>query len=324
MKRLALTVATLAVLFGSISAQAVGPYEHTYASKKNGGPFPTFDCSSLNPCSSLQDAINNTSAASLVTITDGEFDEGITITQAISIEAAGPDSLLRGPNNGTAITINAGNADTDFVNLTGLKIIGLNAGGTGIVFNSGRGVYLRNVALFNFSGNPGIGINFAPNSSVGKPVQLDIKNSDIENNANGNVLIKPSNSVDVAVKFNSVTIRNGNYGARADDSAGSGTVRVDATNTDVLNHKNNGFLVAGPGANPVHFMIDHSTAQNNGAYGAVATGSQAFMILSNSTIVSNVTGVAQLSGSTVAMSGNSVVNFNATNITGTITSNGLH
>lgn len=68
-------------------------------------------------------------------------------------------------------------------------------------------------------------------------------------------------------------------------------------------------------------MIDRSTAQGNGAYGAVATGAQAFMIVSNSVLVHNGTGLAQLSGATVASTGNNTINFNTPNTSGTITSN---
>ena len=66
-------------------------------------------------------------------------------------------------------------------------------------------------------------------------------------------------------------------------------------------------------------MIDHSTAENNGVYGAIATGAQAFMIVGGSTLMGNGTGLAQSSGATVASYGNNGINFNTTNTSGTIT-----
>ena len=66
-------------------------------------------------------------------------------------------------------------------------------------------------------------------------------------------------------------------------------------------------------------MIDRSTADNNGAFGAVATGAQAFMIVGGSTLMRNGTGLAQLSGATVATPGNNLINFNTTNTSGAIT-----
>jgi len=324
MKQVTLSVAALAMLLGTVSAQAAGPYAHTYASQKNGGPFPTFDCSYTDPCSSLQAAINNTTSPGIVTVTDGEFVEAITISSQVSIEAyEGVSIILRPPASGTAITINGGASDK--INITHLLISGLGGGSTGIQFNSGQGLYMRDVTVSGFSGSPGVGINFSPNTAAASGVsQLSIKDSFIHQNTNGNILISPTNSVVTDVKLTGVDLRNSLYGVRADSSAGSGLVRVTATDTETINDNNNGFLAVGTGANPVHFMIDHSTAQNNAAYGAVATGSNAFMILNNSIIVDNATGVAQLNGSTVAMPGNNVVNYNSTNITGTITTLSLH
>ena len=43
------------------------------------------------------------------------------------------------------------------------------------------------------------------------------------------------------------------------------------------------------------------------------------MIVTNSTLMRNGTGLAQLSGSTVASTGTNTINFNTTNTSGTIT-----
>jgi len=106
---------------------------------------------------------------------------------------------------------------------------------------------------------------------------------------------------------------------RADNSAGSGMIGVDVRNSVAKGNSSNGFLAVGTGASPVHFMIDHSTAENNGVNGAVATGLQAFMIVTNSTLMRNGTGLSQQSGATVASTGNNTINFNTTNTSGTIT-----
>jgi hypothetical protein len=66
-------------------------------------------------------------------------------------------------------------------------------------------------------------------------------------------------------------------------------------------------------------MIDHSTPENDGTYGAVATGAPAFMIVTNSTQMGNGTGLAQQSGASVASTGTNTINFNTTNTSGTIT-----
>jgi hypothetical protein len=71
-------------------------------------------------------------------------------------------------------------------------------------------------------------------------------------------------------------------------------------------------------------MIERSTASGNGAYGAVATGAQAFMIATYSTLIGNGTGLAQLSGATVASTATNTINFNATNTSGSILTTALH
>ena len=111
----------------------------------------------------------------------------------------------------------------------------------------------------------------------------------------------------------------GPYGIRADDTAGSGMIRVDVRNSVAKGNSSNGFLAVGSGAGPIHFMIDHSTAENNGVNGAIATGAQAFMIVTNSTLMGNGTGLAQQSAATVASTGTNTINFNTTNTSGTIT-----
>ena len=82
---------------------------------------------------------------------------------------------------------------------------------------------------------------------------------------------------------------------------------------------NNSLIAAGTGANPIHFMIDRSTADNNGVLGTTAIGAQTTMIVTNSVLMGNGTGLAQASGALVATPTNNTINFNTTNTSGTIT-----
>ena len=164
-------------------------------------------------------------------------------------------------------------------------------------------------------------LHFAPTTAAsgGVPTELSVRNSTITANPAGNVLIKPSAGVAVAVLIENTLMAEGLYGIRADNTAGSGMIRVDVRYSTAKGNSNNGFLAVGTGGSPIHFMIDHSTAENNGVYGAIATGAQAFMIVTNSTLMGNGTGLAQQSGATVASTGTNTINFNTTNTSGTIT-----
>lgn len=317
MKKLAIPLTLLATMLGAIAAQAACPCDTTFVSKKNG---TASDCSPSTPCTSIATAIANTTSSGSIIITDGEFIEALTITTALHIYGVEGVTVLVSPAGGTAITVNAG--PNDKLKITNLNIAGAQVGSVGIVFNSGKQLWLENVELHGFASATAIGLNFIPSSAAsgGNPTGLFVRNSTIHGNSAGNVLIRPTSAVAVNAVFDHAALGGGTYGIRADNSGGSGFLHLDVTDSVATSHSNNGFLAVGTGANPVHFMIDRSTAQGNGVYGAVATGAQAFMIVSNSILASNGTGLSQQSGATVATYTNNGINFNLTNNTeGTIT-----
>jgi hypothetical protein len=160
-------------------------------------------------------------------------------------------------------------------------------------------------------------------TSNGLPVSVTVRNSAIDSNPNGNVLIAPTSNVAVNAVFDHVSTSGGLYGIKADDTA-SGKIRVDARDSVANDNVNNGYIAVGTGASQITFMIEHSTASGNGTYGAVATGAQAFMIATYATLIGGGTGLAQLSGSTVAVTGTNTINFNTNNTAGTITPINLH
>jgi hypothetical protein len=67
-------------------------------------------------------------------------------------------------------------------------------------------------------------------------------------------------------------------------------------------------------------VVDHSTADGNGAFGAVATGANAILTVTNSTLINNGTGLGQLGSATVNTLVNNTINLNTTATSGTITS----
>jgi hypothetical protein len=206
----------------------------------------------------------------------------------------------------------------DVVSIRGMNINQKNGGG-GITFISGAALHLEDFTIIQTGVNPGL--NIVPSSAAtgGAPTEITVRHSVIRGNALGNVLIKPTNGIAVAAQFDDVLMAEGLYGIRADDSAGSGMIRVDVKNSTAKGNFNNGYLAVGTGNSPIHFMIDRSTAENNAVNGAVATGSQAFMIVTNSTLMGNGNGLSQQSGATVASTGTNTINFNTTQTSGTIT-----
>ena len=110
-------------------------------------------------------------------------------------------------------------------------------------------------------------------------------------------------------------------GIKADGSGqATGQIDVEVRDSAVAHHANNGMLaVSDAGQARIQYKITRSSAANNGAFGAVASGVQAFMIVDGSSLTKNGTGLAQLNGSTVATYGNNGINFNTTNTSGTLT-----
>ena len=248
----------------------------------------------------------------------------VLISQAVDIIAdqGGAEIIAAGTAASepylAGILVNAGPGDV--VRIRGITIQQQDFNFAGIIFNSGAALYVENCNLSASGGSVPASLYFAPTTAAsgGVPTEFTVRNSTIINNSVGNILIKPTNGVSVAALVDNTLMAKGLYGIRADNSA-AGMIRVDVRNSVAKGNINNGYLAVGTGANPIHFMIDHSTAENNGVYGAVATGAQAFMIIGGSTLIGNGTGLAQLSGATVASTGTNTINFNTPNTSGTIT-----
>ena len=214
-------------------------------------------------------------------------------------------------------------ASTDVVTLKGLDIYGfrISFGSVfGLAFTGGGLLQLENVKVRGFRGGGG-GVLFQPNG----PAKLVMSNSTVaDNGSGGNILVRPTTGVDgtgVAALFDRVTTVGSVFGIKADGSGqASGQIDVDVRDSVSAHNANNGFIAAADtGQAPIHYKITRSTAFNNGAFGAVATGAQAFMIVSGSSLTKNGTGLAQLNPSTVATYTNNDVNFNTTNVSGSIT-----
>jgi hypothetical protein len=176
---------------------------------------------------------------------------------------------------------------------------------------------LDNVQIKGTTGGGG-GVSFRPNGSA-KLVMSDCLVAD--NGSGGNILIRPTNNASVQAVINRVTTASSVFWIKVDGSGQSaGVIDVEVRDSVAAGHTNNGFIAAsGAGQAQIRFKITRSTASGNGAFGAVATGAQAFVIVGGSSLTGNATGLAQLSGATVASYGNNEINFNTTNTSGTIT-----
>ena len=323
MRKIAITSVVLAA-FGVFALPPSPAHAVNYETWVSGtGSDTSNTCGSqATPCREIHTALTNTVSGGTIHVLSGEY-HAFTVNQPISIIADQGSASITNSNltvgNIAAIYINA--PPSAVVLIRGITVNQADFGNVGIAFNSGAALDLENCTLSGSGFFASASLYFAPTTAAsgGVPAELTVRNCDMTDNSSGNVLIRPSNGVAVAALIENTLMAKGLYGIKADDSAGSGMIRVDVKYSTAKGNTNNGFLAVGTGAGPVHFMIDHSTAENNGVYGAVATGANAFMIVTNSTLMGNGTGLAQLSGATVASTGTNTINFNTTNTSGAIT-----
>ena len=319
-------VATIAVCsFGSI-ANAFLPSELTFVAPN--GTDGANDCLTITtPCKTVAFTLSKTRSNGIMFVAPGAYQEFVNVDRGVQMVANGGEVVLGLGSNTcpsglpcTAILINA--QPTDVVRLHGITIHNsgdpgfAGSNGSSITFVSGAALILEDCVLTRAD----YGIYISPNvaASVG-PTSIKVHNCAIDGNNIGNVLIAPRSSVAVNAVFDQVTMSGSVFGLKADNTSGSGKIRVDARDSVANDNATNGFISVGTGATPIHFFIERSTATGNGAFGAVAVGAQSFMIVGNSSLIGNATGLAQQTGSTVATFGNNGINFNTTNTSGTIT-----
>jgi hypothetical protein len=313
MMRIVVGLLNAVAVFLALAAQAPSAKAQPVWVASNG--LDVNPCSRASPCATFSKAVTLTNFSEIRCADTGVYG-GVVITRSLTINCE--DGMGSGLGPGETITVTT--AATDIVLLKGLDIngarFGWSSGTGGIVFDGAGLLRVEKVTLGGFLGS-GSGLVFKPTG----PAKLIVVDSTLGDNAGGNILIRPTGNAAAAAQFDRVRASGGLFGIKADGSGQtSGIIDVDVRDSIASHNGNNGFIAASvPGQAEIRFKITRSSAFNNAAYGAVASGAQAFMIVSDSSLTANGTGLAQLSGATVATYGNNDINFNTTNVTGAIT-----
>jgi hypothetical protein len=313
MRRFALAFASLGIALVPIlnAAPASAQLDHTYVARTGGGTT----CSFASPCSSINAAIAATNAGGDVSILNGDYTENVTIDRDIAISGESTDQIIirAATTNNTSTTVTVSAPNNAQVTLHNLSIY---ADLNGVTFNTGRRLNITGGT--GITGASNIGLNFTPSVAASSgATSLTMNNANV-GGSNGNIVIKPSGGVAVNGFINNVRLRGGLFGLKLDDTGGGGISRVLFQNGWANSHTKWGFMVFGFGAGN-RLTVDHSAAEENNGYGAVATGSTASMIVTDSTLVYNGIGLAQDAGSFVGDYANNAINFNTTATAGTIT-----
>jgi hypothetical protein len=170
----------------------------------------------LTPCRHLATAYAATAPDGEIYVLDPANYGSLTITHGVSIEGHGWASIAP-PSGANAITINANTGDK--INIIGVVLDGTAlTGTTGIQFNSGGTLTVRDSVIRNFSGD---GIDFEPSAGA----YLWVSNTVVSDNANTGIAVFPSGGDDYYVTINRVEItNNGSYGVFVWGSPGTGAI----------------------------------------------------------------------------------------------------
>jgi hypothetical protein len=274
-------------------------------------------CSRTAPCKTFAGAISKTAATGEIDCLDPGGFGAVTITKAITLNCLGMGNggILVAATNG--ITINAG--ATDHIVIRGLDIEGLSTIGgslSGINFIAGGSLVVEDTEIRGF---PVAGITFAP-STAATLTLIDVKittsNSSAANNEGG-LVIRPTGVGPTIFSVVRSDITNGRYGIVADGSATTGKISGLVRDSNVSGNSQSGILTNNVAAQAINvtIMVDGTSVIGNGL-GNAGSGLRAFgpssgMLVSNSSIFANQSGVVTSGGAVIVSYGNNRLNGNS-------------
>jgi hypothetical protein len=264
----------------------------------------------VTPCRHLAAAFAATAADGEIYVLDPANYGSLTITHAVSIEGHGWASIAP-VVNGNAITINANSGDK--INIIGVVLDGTAlTGTTGIQFNSGGSLTVRDSVIRNFAGS---GISFLPTISS----TLVVSDTFIAANKGiAGVFVSPqAANLTLQVVLNRVELHNNSDGLLVSDGGFTGgTIDLSAVDTIASNNASTGFAVITFNlSSPVtHVSLVRASAVENGG-GIDAEGPQSTVRLAQSLVTGNFVGLGQSNGSLLLSYGNNFIDGNSNNET---------
>jgi hypothetical protein len=295
-----LSVAASALLAaGSISPAQAAP--RTFVSGTGSGAA----CTRAAPCATFQAAHDATDAGGEVNCVDaGEF-SAVVISKSITIDcngtlggiAAGGGGLFDG-----LVSIASANI---VVRLRNLTINGKGTGLVGVNFANGAALFVENCVIANFNGGAsgeGIGIKFQPIS--GTAAELYVADSIIASNglaaSGGGIIIQPAGTATARVTVERTRVENNTYGIFANGIGATGTIAMQIHNSVAAGNVNDGISAfTASGASTTSITVERSSSLLNGGTGILAQGSPAFVLLADSTVMSNGIGLQSVSGGNI-------------------------
>jgi hypothetical protein len=261
----------LAVTLPAVQAQAQSI--RTFVSTAGSDSNP---CSLAAPCRHFQAAVNATALGGEVDALDPGAYGSFTISQGITIEGQGW-SYVAPPNNGIAITINAGSGN---VAIHGVSLNGVGATGNtfGIAFTSAGGsLTVVDSVIRNFTS---VGIAFEPGASS----QLSVSNTLISNNVGASGILVLTVTASALCTVDNVRMEGNDTGLNA-STFGSGSIHIMVRNSTMTHNASIGLLAQG--ANTTAWLTRSTITEN--ATDFDQTGGAVFLSYADNNIVGNTT-----------------------------------
>ena len=248
-------------------------------------------CTAASPCLTFQAAHIATDAGGEITCLDAGDFGGVTITKSITIDCAG---TLGGASSG--ITVNANLATVRLRNLT---LNGLGTGTIGVSFTAANALFIESCTILGFNGGAagqGIGVKFAPAGTIS---ELYVTDSWIGGNGRaadgGGIIIQPTGIGQARVNIENSQILDNTFGIFANGTGTSAASSVQIRDTAVAGSVVHGISSFTSGTT-TSITTDRTSSLLNGQAGILAQGSGAFVLLANSTVMSNGTGLSAVGG----------------------------
>lgn len=280
---LVVATAIAALLYAApAEAQSIRTYVSNRGSDSN-------SCSRSAPCQTLQVALSKTLPGGQIFALNAGNYGSVTITQAVSITNADTATGVLASSSVNGVTINAG--ANDAIDLRGFDIDGGGSGATGIQFNSGASLQIRDSIVRGFV----TGISFQPGTSS----TLLVDSTLLSTNSTG---ISVQTTAASTAVLNDVQVINSSSGIVASGANSTAPAGMTVRNSVVANNSTVGILSNGYSA----ITVTDSTIANNGI-GVEAQNAGALLWLSGSTVGANGTGwMVATGGQVVSNSNNSI------------------
>jgi hypothetical protein len=310
-----IAVAVFALILATSAARAT--QMRTWVSHSGTGST----CSDQQPCRDFVNTLNQTQAGGEINCLDsGDFTNnmlGFVITQSVTIDCGGQMGALTPPVGLNGIVINGVQI---VVKLRNLTINGQVSGTTGILIQNAAAVIIENCVIQNFGG---AGILVQTSGALELNVSDTLIANNTTNNNFGGITINTNGSAATKFTFDRVRVEHNHLGGIAVIPASIGPVTGVIRDSVVTGSLNSGIFAQAAGGSEVTVSLDHTQVVGNVV--GITSANGAAVILNNSTIQTNNTGLVVSSAAAIFSYGNNAINGNQPGGIGTVpTVIGLH